>query len=45
MQAAIAAGIKHKYLVNSGQSFTPEAEELADAIFQDLPAAAAILFS
>jgi D-glycero-D-manno-heptose 1,7-bisphosphate phosphatase len=45
MQAAIAAGIKHKYLVNSGQSFPPEAEELADEIFQDLPAAAAILFS
>jgi D-glycero-D-manno-heptose 1,7-bisphosphate phosphatase len=40
MQAAIAAGIKHKYLVNSGQSFSSDVEELADAVFADLPAAA-----
>lgn len=40
MQAAIGAGVKHKYLVNSGQAFSSETEQLADKVFQDLPAAA-----
>jgi D-glycero-D-manno-heptose 1,7-bisphosphate phosphatase len=45
MQAASAAGIKHKYLVHSGQSFSSEVEKLADTVFQDLPAAAKAIWS
>jgi len=45
MQAASAAGIQHKYLVSSGQSFSSETEKLADKVFADLPAAASALLS
>jgi D-glycero-D-manno-heptose 1,7-bisphosphate phosphatase len=45
MQAAKAAGIQHKYLVESGQSFTSATTELADNVFTDLSTTATSLLS
>ena len=36
LQAGLAAGVKHNYLVRTGKTITEEGEKLADSIFDDL---------